>query len=236
MLDRYVSVERFPLRAYRDRFAADDCEFFFPARIVAYIRSGTGKLPRSNLLFPHAGIATERVTLTPVTQSDVAALVSYQLENRAHLAPWEPLWPDSYFSSSATGARVEAARQAAVAGTALSLIIRLHEGELIGRCSFTNIVRGPFQACHLGFSIARRFEGKGLMREALIAATHFMFEHEGLHRIMASFRPENSRSERLLASIGFHREGFARSYLQINGQWADHVLTSMINSADLDGV
>jgi len=89
---------------------------------------------------------------------------------------------------------------------------------------------------NLGFSIARRFEGKGLMREALIAATNFMFEREGLHRIMANFRPENIRSERLLTSIGFRREGFARSYLQINGRWADHVLTSMINPADLDGL
>jgi ribosomal-protein-alanine N-acetyltransferase len=235
MLDRYVSVERFALRAYRDRSTADVCECF-PARIVAYIRSGTGKLTSSNPPFPHAGIATERVTLTPVTQSDIAALVDYQLENRAHLAPWEPLWPDSCFSSSETGVRVEAAQQAAVAGSALSLVIRFHEGELIGRCSFTNLVRGPFQACHLGFSIARRFEGKGLMREALIAATNFMFEREGLHRIMANFRPENIRSERLLTSIGFRREGFARSYLQINGRWADHVLTSMINPADLDGL
>ncbi len=23
---------------------------------------------------------------------------------------------------------------------------------MVGECNFTNIVRGPFQACHLGFS------------------------------------------------------------------------------------
>jgi [ribosomal protein S5]-alanine N-acetyltransferase len=49
---------------------------------------------------------------------------------------------------------------------------------------------------------------------------------------MANFRPENRRSESVLTSIGFRREGLARSYLRINGQWADHVLTSMINPAD----
>jgi [ribosomal protein S5]-alanine N-acetyltransferase len=183
--------------------------------------------------FAHGGIATERVTLAPVSASDIAALVDYQLENRAHLSPWEPLRPDSYFSTSATRARIEAAQEASVSGTALSLVIRLHDGELIGQCAFTNVVRGPFQACHLGFSIAQRFEGRGLMREALVVATNLMFEI-GLHRIMANFRPENSRSESLLTSIGFKREGFAKSYLRINGQWADHVLTSLINPADRD--
>ena len=30
-------------------------------------------------------------------------------------------------------------------------------------CNFTNIVRGPFQACTLGFSVAKAREGEGLM-------------------------------------------------------------------------
>lgn len=109
------------------------------------------------------------------------------------------------------------------------LLIAPGTGEIVGDCNFTNIVRGPFQACHLGFSLAKRFEGQGLMREALTSAITYIFDEVGLHRIMANFRPENIRSERLLKRLGFEREGMARSYLRINGVWADHVLTSLIN-------
>jgi ribosomal-protein-alanine N-acetyltransferase len=35
----------------------------------------------------------------------------------------------------------------------------------------------------------------------------------------------------VLEGLGFEREGVARSYLKINGEWADHVLTALINPA-----
>ncbi len=104
-----------------------------------------------------------------------------------------------------------------------------HTSKLIGECNFTNIIRGPFQACHLGFSISAQFEGKGLMCEALAAAIDYIFCEYKLHRIMANYCPENRRSGRLLTRLGFEREGLARAYLKINGFWADHVLTSLIN-------
>lgn len=34
----------------------------------------------------------------------------------------------------------------------LLLLLDPDDGEVLGRCSYTNIVRGVFQACHLGFS------------------------------------------------------------------------------------
>ena len=67
------------------------------------------------------------------------------------------------------------------------------------------------------------------MREALTSAITYIFDEIGLHRIMANIRPENVRSARLLERLRFEREGLARSYLKINGVWADHVLTSLIN-------
>jgi ribosomal-protein-alanine N-acetyltransferase len=105
-------------------------------------------------------------------------------------------------------------------------------GTVLGECNFTNIVRGPFQACFLGFSIGGRYEGRGLMHEALSAAIDHVFSQYRLHRIMANHRPENLRSGKLLTKLGFEREGLARAYLKINGEWADHVLTSRINPRD----
>jgi ribosomal-protein-alanine N-acetyltransferase len=71
----------------------------------------------------------------------------------------------------------------------------------------------------------------GLMAEALRATNAFVFRELRLHRIMANYRPENERSARLLARLGFAREGLARDYLFIDGEWRDHVLTALVNPA-----
>ena len=105
------------------------------------------------------------------------------------------------------------------------------DAPVIGTCNFTNIVRGPFHACHLGYQVALPQQGKGMMHEALIAAIGYMFGPRRLHRIMANYRPENYRSARLLQRLGFRREGLAENYLFIDGAWRDHVLTALVNPA-----
>ncbi|MCS9217852.1 30S ribosomal protein S5 alanine N-acetyltransferase, partial [Pseudomonas aeruginosa] len=50
------------------------------------------------------------------------------------------------------------------------------------------------------------------------------------HRIMASHLPRNARSERLLESLGFEKEGYARAYLKIAGVWEDHVLRALVDA------
>jgi ribosomal-protein-alanine N-acetyltransferase len=120
------------------------------------------------------------------------------------------------------------------AGNALHLLLfNKNDDQLIGDCHFTNIVRGPFQAGHLGFSIARDREGQGLMRECLVTAIRHVFAELGLHRVMANYQPENTRSPRLLNQLGFEHEGIARAYLKIDGVWVDHVLTSLVNPVDV---
>ena len=69
------------------------------------------------------------------------------------------------------------------------------------------------------------------MRESLREAIRYMFTEQKLHRIAANYRPENIRSGRLLAGLGFRIEGFAKNYLFIDGAWRDHVLTSIANDA-----
>ena len=100
-----------------------------------------------------------------------------------------------------------------------------------GNVSFTEIVRGIFQACYLGYGLAQARQGQGLMREALRGAIAHAFGPMGLHRIMANYLPHNRRSANVLKSLGFTVEGYARDYLRINGRWEDHVLTSLTNES-----
>jgi ribosomal-protein-alanine N-acetyltransferase len=179
---------------------------------------------------PQMGLQTERLNLRLVTRSVAPAQLQYYLNNRHHLQPWEPLRAEDFYTLPGLQQRLISMEQQMEANNALYLLLsHRYTGELLGECNFTNIVRGPFQACHLGFSIAAAAEGQGLMREALTTAIDFVFRAYGLHRIMANYCPENQRSSQLLTRLGFEIEGKARAYLKINGEWTDHILSSRIN-------
>ena len=78
------------------------------------------------------------------------------------------------------------------------------------------------------------YAGKGYMTRAVRAACVYGFEKQGLHRIEAACLPTNEPSRRLLERVGFRHEGFARAYLNINGQWRDHLLFGMVETDYLD--
>ena len=167
--------------------------------------------------------------LCTVHQQDFEAVLAYRAANHAHLRPWEPLRTPDLSVPETMGLRLAKLEDASKHGAALHLVLKEPANQsIISEINFTNIVRGPFQACHLGFSLDSRWEGQGLMRAALAASIQWVFQNYGLHRIMANYMPENTRSARLLASLGFQNEGLAKSYLKINGVWTDHVLTSLI--------
>ena len=68
------------------------------------------------------------------------------------------------------------------------------------------------------------FARNGYMTAAMRAFVPFCFGSLRLHRLEAACIPANSASTRLLEKTGFQREGYARSYLCINGIWQDHLL------------
>lgn len=175
-------------------------------------------------------LKTSRLILTPPNPDDVKSMLDYYRRNRLNFQPWEPKRDDSFYTIEGMRARISAMNEKMREQHALHLLLKVADADgIVGECGFTNIVRGPFQACHLGFSMDAGFQGKGLMQEALQCAIGHVFSELGLHRVMANYRPENERSDRLLQRLGFEQEGRARAYLNIDGCWRDHILTSLIN-------
>jgi len=181
-------------------------------------------------------IATERLTLRVARPGMEAGHVRFLQQNHAsHLAQWSPPPAPGFFTEGFWADRLVAALDEFHAGRAIRFVMQARgapvEGEILGTVNYTNIVRGAFQACHLGYQVAKAHEGRGLMTEALRATNAFAFDHARLHRIMANYRPENDRSARVLERLGFVREGFAKDYLFIDGAWRDHVLTALVHPA-----
>ena len=165
---------------------------------------------------------TTRLFLRPAQIEDAEKLESFYQENHTHFAPWESPYKN-------VAAQLYQWVCEETEGTGVRFLLFNPEEEVIGLCNFTQIFRGPFQACYLGYKIGERYEGQGLMFEALTQAIPYMFEQLNLHRIMANYMPSNTRSARLLERLGFKIEGLAKNYLLINGKWEDHVLTSLVN-------
>ncbi len=155
-----------------------------------------------------------------------------------HLDRWSPPAGRGFFTASFWREKLRLAVEEFHADRAVRFVLQPRLGDepaldapIIGTCNYSNIVRGPFQACHLGYQIGLAQQGRGMMAEALRSANAFMFDERRLHRIMANYRPENYRSARLLQRLGFRREGIAADYLFIDGAWRDHVLTALVNPA-----
>jgi ribosomal-protein-alanine N-acetyltransferase len=180
--------------------------------------------------------AIEQYCLRALGLDDAEALHHYEKVNRDFLRPWEPERDEDYFTLSNARARVEQQREHMDAGRSVCFVL-VDPGneEILGRCNYSNIIAGAFQACYLGFSLAQAVQGQGLMKRSLEAGNRHCFEQIGLHRIMANHLPRNVRSERLLASLGFEKEGYARGYLKIAGVWEDHVLRALTNPLDSRG-
>jgi ribosomal-protein-alanine N-acetyltransferase len=175
-------------------------------------------------------LETKRTLITVLHEDNAHALLDYQIENKGHLEPWEPTKSNDFYSKEAGRLRGEKSYQSFLNGTAVNLIaFDKVSRKLVANCNFTTIVRIPLMGCNLGYSVAKSAEGTGLGQEVVAAGIHYMFEVVGLHRVMANHMPANTRSEKLLKTLGFEREGYAKSYLKIDGKWEDMVLNSLIN-------
>lgn len=177
-------------------------------------------------------IRTDRLVLRVPTPDDAPGMTNFVIDNREHFAPWDPKRGEDYYTLEAQRRELAASVERVAAGLALPFALYGRDeplGPVLGHCRFSNIVRGAFQAAHLGYGLDHRVVGRGLMAEALRAAIGYCFDGINLHRVMANYIPGNVRSANALKRLGFVVEGYARDYLLIAGRWQDHVLTSVTN-------
>ena len=186
-------------------------------------------------------ITTARLRLMAGDPGLAPAVCEFQRRNRQHFAPWDPPTADSFYSLEAQTQRVANGLTAFQNDTAYRywMIDATRAGgarlpscdvEVIGSVHFSQVSRGAFQSAMLGYALDEAHVGQGLMTEAIVAGLEEMFSPRvNLHRVQAAYRPENARSARVLARLGFAAEGLAPDYLYIDGAWRDHVITSLRN-------
>ena len=181
-------------------------------------------------------LRTQNLILRAPQASDFAAWAVLRMESREFLTPWEPTWNEDDLTRTSFRLRVKRAAREIAADEAYSLFILDGRSEtLLGGLTLGLVRRGVAQACTLGYWMGQRHAGKGHMSEAVRGALRFAFSDLALHRVEAACLPNNAPSRRLLDRVGFQHEGMARSYLRINGVWADHLLYAALASDRLPG-
>jgi ribosomal-protein-alanine N-acetyltransferase len=164
------------------------------------------------------------------TLDDAPAFAEAQLRNREHLAPWEPVRTDRWFTAAGQVDRLQ------------SQLVRFERREVVpwflfqgdrvvGAMTLTDIVPGPFRSASLGYWIDADFLGKGLATIGVQAVAELADTELLLHRIEASTLTGNAPSQRVLTKCGFAQIGTAPDYLHIDGAWRDcHLFQRILNT------
>jgi ribosomal-protein-alanine N-acetyltransferase len=174
-------------------------------------------------------MSTARLNIESVGPEHIDALLAYHQRNEKHLARWEPARSPDFFTRTYWSTYAAAVQDDAYHGRGHRFVAMLRGSrQIIASVNVSNIVHGVFQAGVLGYSVDGTHQGRGYGAETVGAVVQWCFRNINLHRVEANYQPNNERSGRLLRSLGFTVEGYARDYLYIDGAWRDHVLTAKI--------
>lgn len=153
-------------------------------------------------------------------------------DSRRFLAPWEPVWPQDDLTRAAFRRRVQRYERDREADVGYSFFV-LGGGAIVGGVTLNNVRRGVAQTASLGYWMGERYARQGHMSAALAALVPFAHGTLRLKRIEAACLPHNAASVRLLEKSRFTKEGLARAYLCIAGEWQDHLLYARLASDPL---
>jgi [ribosomal protein S5]-alanine N-acetyltransferase len=168
----------------------------------------------------------KRILLRPIVATDFSAWREVRRRNVDWLTKWEAQrvhgQPDVIEDRDAFAVRCSARQRERQLGTGYGFGIFV-DGHLAGEINLTAVQRGPFQSAYVGYWIDEKHAGNGYMPESLVVLAQFAFDELHLHRIQISIIPRNSASRRVVEKLGIRDEGVAQRYLEINGEWEDHI-------------
>ncbi|RAL24037.1 GNAT family N-acetyltransferase [Thermoflavimicrobium daqui] len=156
---------------------------------------------------------------------DALPLLELRLRNRQFLKAYEPITPDSHYTLEEQQKVIHSVARNWDQDLGYGFGVFLQPThQLIGRVNLSNVVRGAWQNCTIGYFLDQQMNGKGYMTKAVQQAIHFAFYEVNLHRVQAAIMPHNVASLRVIEKVGFRKEGYSKYYLKINGKWEDHLI------------
>lgn len=171
-----------------------------------------------------------RITMRPLAAGDFRAWSEVRTHNEEWLTAWEPRrnpsLPDPTVERSAFSARCAQRDRDRTVGIAYQFGLFIGD-QIAGEVNLNNVIRGAMQSGTIGYWIDQRHAGHGYVAEGVLALIRYAFETLGLHRVEICIVPRNTKSRRVMEKLAIRDEGTAQRYLEINGEWEDHIRFGM---------
>jgi ribosomal-protein-alanine N-acetyltransferase len=173
-------------------------------------------------------IRTPRLIVRPLSDGDRAVFLRMHELSRAFFAPWSPTVEAARSFDELFDGQLSRTTDGLRTGKDLRVAAFLDDGRLAGLFNLNNIVRGAFRNAYAGWKVGADVARQGVGTEGATALLDLAFEPPpkglGLHRVQANAVPTNEASLALMRKLGMRYEGLAKRYLNIAGEWRDHVM------------
>ncbi len=176
-------------------------------------------------------LKTERLVLKSLEKKDSDMFYNFLMRNYEFFKPWTPKYSEDYKEMAVHNSKMDFMVKEYTEGrtTKFFLFKKDDTSRIIGTTVLSNIVRGPFLSCFLGYRIDENENWNGYATEAVQKVVEWAFSVLNLHRIEANIMPRNTASIKVVEKLGFSYEGSSKKYLQIDGVWEDHLHYAILN-------
>ncbi len=174
-------------------------------------------------------LAGQRIMLRTLRESDFEPWHEVRVRCRDWLVPWEPRpagAPPPTEDRASFAARCALRERERQIGSGYGFGIFVAD-RFVGELTLSSIQRGPFQSASIGYWVDQAWAGQGLVPEAVVVTLRFAFEMLGLHRVEISIIPRNAASRRVVEKLDLRVEGVSERFLEIDGEWEDHLRYAM---------
>jgi ribosomal-protein-serine acetyltransferase len=151
--------------------------------------------------------------------SDAPELFALTDTNRSHLRTWLP-WLDKTQTVAATEGFIRFTQAEAANGRGWHLAV-IEQGQMVGMCGY-NRIEPENRLAHIGYWLAERASGRGVMSRAVAALVAHGFAERKLHRQVICCATGNARSATVAERNGFRFEGIAREAEWLYDRYVDH--------------
>ena len=166
-------------------------------------------------------LQTDRLLLRPWSLADVGDLLSY-----ADDPEWAEFLPPVPIPYTRGDAEVFVARNVLASWEIRPVFAIAFDSTVIGAVNLD--IESQNLVGSLGYALARRHWGKGLMPEAVRAVIDWAFGELGLARVFSLADLRNERSWRVMEKVGMRREGIFRSARPVRSGRADDVYYAIL--------
>ena len=167
----------------------------------------------------------EGLELRRLEELDAPELFAAVDRDRAYLRQWLA-WVDATQTVEDSLTFLRATMEAFAEDRMLTLGIWYHKA-LAGVIG-THRIDWVNRKVEIGYWLAHRFQGRGIMSESCRALISHLFRDRDLHRIECLCAVGNTRSCAIPQRLGFTREAVLREFLLLDGKFHDVYVWSML--------